>query len=153
MLAGLVSAPEERARHLALGARGPDADVAAALDEAAALAKARGAPIAAAELLEKARALTPADDPAAFRRAVAAARRYFEAGDARRARALLDDALPELAGVERAEALIVLANVRSYDDDIRAAVDCSRRRSPWVPRSRACGSGARVARRHLLPPA
>ena len=87
------------------------------------LAKARGAPIAAAELLEKARALTPADDPAAFRRAVAAARRYFEAGDARRARALLDDALPELAGVERAEALIALANVRSYDDDIRAAVE------------------------------
>ena len=123
VLAGLVSEPEERARHLALAARGPDADVAAALDEAAGLAKARGAPIAAAELLEKARALTPADDPAAFRRAVAAARRYFEAGDARRARALLDDALPELAGVERAEALIVLANVRSYDDDISAAVE------------------------------
>ena len=123
VLAGLVRAPEERARHLALGARGPDADVAAALDEAAGLAKARGAPIAAAELLEKARALTPADDPAASRRAVAAARRYFEAGDARRARALLDDALPELAGVERAEALIALANVRSYDDDIQAAVE------------------------------
>ena len=123
VLAGLVGAPEERARHLALAARGPDADVAAALDEAAALAKARGAPIAAAELLDKARALTPADDPAAFRRAVAAARRYFKAGDARRARALLDDALPELAGVERAEALIVLANVRSYDDLIRAAVE------------------------------
>lgn len=122
-LAGLVSAPEERARHLALGAPGPDADVASALEDAARLAVARGAPVAAAELFEEARALTPAGDPAALRRAVAAARHHFEAGDARRARALLDEALPRLTGVERAEALIALAHVRSYDDDIRAAVE------------------------------
>lgn len=122
-LAALVAAPEERARHLALGAGGPDAAVAAALDEAAELAKARGAPVEAAELLEQARALTPPGDPQALRRAVDAARRHFEAGDARRARALLDEALPELTDVARAEALIVLAQVRSYDDDIRAAVD------------------------------
>ena len=35
-LAGVVTDPEERARHLALGAAGPDAQVAAVLDEAAA---------------------------------------------------------------------------------------------------------------------
>ncbi len=117
--------PEERARHLALAAVGPDADVAAALDEAAQLARARGAPGAAAELLEQARSLTPPDaTAAALGRAVEAASHYFEAGDARRARMLLDEAIPELpAGVERARALIALARVRSYDDDIRAAVE------------------------------
>ena len=116
--------PEERARHLALAAIGPNEDVAAALDEAARLARARGAPSEAAELLEAARRLTPPiSDAEALRRAVDAANHHFEAGDARRARALLDEAIPKLpAGAERARALIVLARVRSYDDDIRAAV-------------------------------
>jgi ATP/maltotriose-dependent transcriptional regulator MalT len=123
-LAARVRDPEERARHLALAAVGPDAGVAGALDEAAQLARARGAPGEAAELLEEARRLTLPDGGAeALRRAVAAAGHHFEAGDARRARVLLDEAIPELpAGVERARALIVLARVRSYDDDIRAAV-------------------------------
>ena len=117
--------PEERARHLALAAVGPDAAVAAALDEAATLARARGAPNEAAELLEEARLLTPPDSSAdALRRAVDAASHHFEAGDARRARALLDEAILRLpAGIERARALIALARVRSYDDDIRAAVE------------------------------
>jgi ATP/maltotriose-dependent transcriptional regulator MalT len=117
--------PEERARHLALAADGPDAEVAAALDAAAGDARTRGAPDEAAELLEQARRLTPRDSTAdALRRAVEAAGHHFEAGDARRARVLLDDAVAELpAGVERARALIALARVRSYDDDIRAAVE------------------------------
>ena len=117
--------PEERARHVALAADGPDAEVAAALDEAARRASARGAPDEAAELLEEAQRLTPTDTTAdALRRAVDAAGYHFEAGDARRARVLLDDAIAQLpAGVERARALIVLARVRSYDDDIRAAVE------------------------------
>jgi len=124
-LAAFVGDAEERARHLALAAEGPDAEVAAALDEAARLARARGAPVAAAELLEEARALTPPHLAAeARRRSVEAATHHFEAGDARRARVLLDEAVPELpAGAERARALIVLARVRSYDDDIRAAVE------------------------------
>jgi DNA-binding CsgD family transcriptional regulator len=124
-LAAFVGDAEERARHLALAARGPDAEVAAALDEAAKVARGRGAPVAAAELLEEARALTPAgsrDD--ARRRAVEAAAHHFAAGDTRRARVLLDEALAEMpGGVERARALIVLAHVRSLDDDIRAAVE------------------------------
>jgi DNA-binding CsgD family transcriptional regulator len=124
-LATRVRDPVERARHLALAAVGPDAHVASALDEAATLARSRGAPGEAAELLEEARLLTPPGLAAdALRRAVEAANHHFEAGDARRARILLDEAIAELpAGVERARALIVLARVRSYDDDIRAAVE------------------------------
>ena len=52
LLAGVVVDDEERARHLALAADGPDAGVAAALDEAAPRALGRGAPAAAAELCE-----------------------------------------------------------------------------------------------------
>ena len=101
----LTSAPEERARHLALAADGPDAGVAAALDEAARLARARGAPGEAAELLEEARRLTPPDaDADALRRAVDAAGHHFEAGDARRARALLDEAHSGAAAGCRARA-------------------------------------------------
>ena len=81
--------------------------------------------MAAAELLEEALALTPAHDgDPARRRAVEAASYHLYAGDTRRARALLDDVVPQLPpGVERARALIVLARVRSLDDDIRAAVE------------------------------
>ena len=124
-LADLVADPEQHARHLALAAPGPDAAVAAALDEAARLARARGAPSAAAELLEEARALTPpADAAAARRRGIEAAKHHFAAGDAVRARALLEEAVAALPpGRERAGALLVLGRIRSYDDDIRAALE------------------------------
>ncbi len=124
VLAGLIEDVEERARHLALAAVGPDAGIAAALEEAAALARARGAPVAAAELLEQSAALTPPTAGSdALRRVVAAAGHLFEAGDTPRARVLLDETIPQLPpGIERAQALITLARVRSYDDDIRAAV-------------------------------
>jgi tetratricopeptide (TPR) repeat protein len=114
---------EQRARHLALAAEGPDAAVAAELDAAAGAARRRGAPAAAAELLERARALTPAvDAPAALRRVLDAAAAHFEAGDSGRARRLLEGLLDELpAGAERAAALVRLARLRSYDDDLRGA--------------------------------
>ena len=81
-LADLVTDPEERARHLALGTRGPDASTAAALDEAARLARARGAPESAAELALLARELTPAADAEAFvRRGLEAAGHLFDAGN------------------------------------------------------------------------
>ena len=60
-LAGVVTDPEERARHLALAADGPDAEVASYLETAADQAFARGAPAAAAELFELAADLTPGD--------------------------------------------------------------------------------------------
>src|SRR5918995_791957 len=118
-----VADPEERARHLALGATGPDEVVANALETAASRAEARGAPPAAAELYERAVRLTP---PGArtdvLRRTMHAAFSTFQMGDGRRARMLLDAVVSELPpGRDRARALIDLARVRSYDDDIRAA--------------------------------
>jgi predicted ATPase len=67
-LAAVVADEEEWARHLALAADGPDAAVAASLDEAAPYALGRGAPAAAAELSEIAAQLTPPGDPPARRR-------------------------------------------------------------------------------------
>src|SRR5207247_959361 len=61
-LAEILDDPEERARHLALAAREPDSQVAAALEEAASAAAARGAPEAAAERAEHAAPPTPPAD-------------------------------------------------------------------------------------------
>ena len=58
-LAELDVDPEERARHLAIAATGPDEEIAAALETAATQARVRGATQAAAELAERAVALTP----------------------------------------------------------------------------------------------
>src|SRR5918994_2028815 len=118
-----VHDPEERARHLALAASGPDESVAAALEEGAGRAESRGAPQAAAELYERAAALTPADGAEdRLRRTRQAAFCMFQSGDGRRAREQLDAVVGELGpGPERAAALISLARVRSYDDDLRAA--------------------------------
>ena len=69
-LADVVTDVEERARHLALAADGPDIAVASDLVSAAEQAAVRGAPAAAAELSEFAAELTPATDVEA--RAVAA---------------------------------------------------------------------------------
>ena len=122
-LSRLVAEPEERARHLALAAAGPDERVATALDEAARGAQARGAPAAAAGLYEWASRLTlPAAAEAAHRRRMDAAYCLFESGDSRRARVLLEEIAAVLPpGPGRARALIRLARVRSYDDDLSAA--------------------------------
>ena len=122
-LAELVEDPEERARHLALAADGPDATVAAALDEAARRARARGAPGVAAGLYEQAQRLTPPDEPdEAAHRAVQAAFHHFESGDAARAEALLDGVIEVLPpGPARAAALTRLARVRSYEDQAAGA--------------------------------
>src|SRR4051794_17854678 len=93
-LAELVADPEERARHLALAADGPDEAVAAALEEAAAHAAARGAGAAAAELSDQARRLTPPSlDGDVHRRRLAAARLRSTAGDTAGATQVLPPAL------------------------------------------------------------
>ena len=67
-LAEMVGDPEERARHLALAASGPNEEVAALVERAAVGARARGAPDAAAELSELA---LEADSTGEQRRAAA----------------------------------------------------------------------------------
>jgi DNA-binding CsgD family transcriptional regulator len=110
-LAALVDSPEERARHLALGAVAADAEVAAALDGAATHAATRGAPAVSAELLELAIGLTPATGKTeSTRRRLDAAASHYKAGDVPRAHALVEPLLTELpAGRERTRAALQLA--------------------------------------------
>jgi len=117
-LAELVQEPEQRARHLALGAEGPDPALAATLDAAAAHARARGAPEAAAELAEHAIAQTPAANRhEAARRRANAAEYAMLAGEDRRARALLEQALADdPVGPARARVLQVLGMIEENSD-------------------------------------
>ncbi len=95
-LAAATEDLEERARHLALAATGPDPEVAAALDEAARRARFRGSPEAAAELLERAALLTPAGDEERLAvRRLEAAERHLESGDTDRARELFERVVNE----------------------------------------------------------
>jgi DNA-binding CsgD family transcriptional regulator len=128
-LAEIVEDPERSARHLALATHGPSRRIAAALDEAAIAAGARGAIAAAADLVEHARRLTPSDDiEGALRRNIVAASHHFEAGDTVRARALLEEALASAPpGDRRAEALAGLARAHGYEADLRVAADLFRR--------------------------
>jgi DNA-binding CsgD family transcriptional regulator len=106
-IAAAVGDVEERARHLALSAEGPDGVIAAQLDAAAAQAAARGAVAAAAELAELATALTPQGErDAEHRRRVTAATFHSLAGDIDRAISMQEELLAELPpGVLRADVL------------------------------------------------
>jgi DNA-binding CsgD family transcriptional regulator len=123
-MARLVTEPEEQARHLALAATGPDDAVARKLEDAAALARSRGAWASAAELLERARSFTPLDrSDDAQRRGVTAAQNHIHAGDRGRARALLEGILAEqLPGSLRANALLLLAEISFNDDNVGETV-------------------------------
>src|SRR4029450_7299429 len=106
---------EERARHLAEAATGPNEAVALALEEGAATARSRGAPPGAAELSEEAAGLTPLADAAAARRRKSDAGYYhFESGDSRQALAMLEEVVGQLsAGAERAEGVFRLCRGRA----------------------------------------
>jgi DNA-binding CsgD family transcriptional regulator len=107
---------EERARHLALAARGPSAEVAATLHEAARDAAARGAIGTAAELAEQAVRLTPPDatDDMTQRRLDAAAYQTRD-GDTARARAHMEPLLRDLPpGPARAGVLLRLARLGEH---------------------------------------
>ena len=109
-LAELLADPEARARHLALAVPGRSAGAASSLEAAARQASGRGAPDAAAELLELAIDRTPAEQVAAReRRQLQAADALFLAGATGRAVALLQhlaDGLPP--GRRRADVLVRL---------------------------------------------
>jgi ATP/maltotriose-dependent transcriptional regulator MalT len=117
-LAEIVDEAELRARHLALAATSGDDMTLRALDKASESARARGAPAAAAELMDLAISLG-GDTP---ERRLRSALHHFDAGDHQRAGAVLQetvDGLPQ--GDLRAEALCRLAVVRLYTEGFFAA--------------------------------
>ncbi len=122
-LAALSVDEEERARHLALAAEGPDESVAAELDAAARRAGRGGAPDAAAQLMELARELTPPEQAEArIHRTVHAGQYAFEAADLGQAAKYLEEAVEAApAGPLRAEALLFLARVRYHSHDAQSA--------------------------------
>jgi tetratricopeptide (TPR) repeat protein len=130
-LAQVVGDPEERARHLAIAAEGPDEAVAEALAEAAAHARTRGALAAGAELAEQALRLTPVDLPRqSHSRRLIAAEQHYAAGNTVRAVALLEEALVDAPpGPRRAELLWSLGKIRFEGEDVRVGLDLFRRAS------------------------
>ncbi|HXF99034.1 MAG TPA: helix-turn-helix transcriptional regulator [Gaiellaceae bacterium] len=128
-LAELVADPEERARHLALSAEAPDADVAALVEQGALTAFARGSPAAAAELAHQARRLTPPERREdAARRALAEVEFQFEAGGTAQAAALLDELIADAPpGPRRARLLSRRARIRHFGEDIGSSVELLRR--------------------------
>ena len=126
-LAEIVDDPDEQALHLALAASGPDAQVAATVEDAARRARARGAPQAAAELWGRARMLTPPDDADAWRRAIEAGDCHLEAGDTDRAGLLLEEVVARIpAGRDRAVALTRLAWITSLRQGFHVSTDLFR---------------------------
>jgi len=112
-LSEIVVLPELKARHMALAASRGDPDTLKALDTAADAARARGAPAAAAELLELAIGLG-GNSPS---RRIRAAQHHFKAGDTERARTLLEPTIDELpAGLLRGVALNLMAGICMYRD-------------------------------------
>jgi DNA-binding CsgD family transcriptional regulator len=106
LLAEVATDAEERARHLAAGSTDADSRVAAAIADGAEAAAGRGAPSAAAELLEASAGVEPDFDVAARRR-IDAVRYHGAAGDGRRSIALARTLIDELPpGPLRARALV-----------------------------------------------
>jgi DNA-binding CsgD family transcriptional regulator len=113
LLAESVILPELKARHMALAASSADPETLQALDTAADAARARGAPAAAAELVELAIGLG-GDKPS---RRIRAAEHHFKAGDAARAHTLLESTVDQLQpGPLRGIALNLMAGIRIYND-------------------------------------
>ncbi|WP_347403864.1 AAA family ATPase [Mycobacterium sp. 236(2023)] len=118
-LAEIKTQPELRARHLALSSTVADEATLSTLDAAADSARARGAPAAAAELVEL--AIQLGGDKVSRR--IRAAEHHYVAGDFERAAGLLDGVISTLRpGVLRAVALNLLAGVRIFEDDYKVAV-------------------------------
>lgn len=124
-LSTVVADIEERARHLALSAEGPDREIAEALDHAAARALSSGAPAAAAELFELAAKLTPVErDDERLGRLIRSAETFSVSGDYARAIALLEPAARSAPpGPLRGEALWQLGEAihLGYEDHARAS--------------------------------
>lgn len=120
-LAGTVHEPELTARHLALSATSADPEVLQALDDAATVTQARGAPAVAAELIELAINLG-GDTP---QRRMCAAEQHFRAGAIGQARAHLQSILaaPSSPKEMRCAASIGLAAICGYDMSLVTAAE------------------------------
>ena len=127
-LATLVDDPVEQARHLALAAQGPAELVASRLDGAADAARARGAPMAAAELGELAMRATPPRRVEQYRtRLVRTARDHLAAGAGDRVRVLAEQALDTApAGVARADALLLASEIEDAAANLNRQVELLR---------------------------
>lgn len=118
-LAEAVAQPELRARHMAMAASSADPTTLDALDVAADAARTRGAPAAAAELVELAIGLG-GDTPA---RRIRAAEFHLNAGDLEHARRLLDGLVDRIQpGAHRAMALILLAQKQIHHNSFTEAI-------------------------------
>jgi DNA-binding CsgD family transcriptional regulator len=119
-LADIADQPELRARHLALATSRKDPEILQALDDASYAALARGAPAAAAELLDLAIKLG-GDTPS---RRMNSAGQHFRAGDTDQAHAVLAPALEQMPpGAARALALNLLAGIWIYRRSFAAAAE------------------------------
>jgi ATP/maltotriose-dependent transcriptional regulator MalT len=122
-LADIESLPELKVRHLALAAVSSDPATLQALDTAADAAGIRGAPAAAAELVDLAIGLD-GDTP---ERRIRAAAHHFHAGNAEPARALIEPMVSKLpSGPLRATAVNLLAEICMYDNSFTYAAELLR---------------------------
>ncbi|KAA0079232.1 helix-turn-helix transcriptional regulator [Mycolicibacterium sp. P9-64] len=119
-LADVESLPELKARHLALATLSSDPATLQALDTAADVARTRGAPAAAAELVDLA-IRQGGDTP---ERRIRAAAHHFQAGDTGPGRAVLGPMIRRLPrGPLRATAVNLLAEMRMYDNGFAHATE------------------------------
>lgn len=127
-LAAAAPSGEARARHLALGMDRPDENAAVAVEAGARAAAARGAPAIAAELAERAAALTPTpSSPDLVRRHVLAGESAFAAGDYERGRRHLEAAAAMTgSGVERGQILLQIARLPRDVPDVVALAQAAR---------------------------
>jgi len=121
-VADLARDPEERARHLALAAPGPDAGVVRELQAAARHARMRGSPDSAAELTGLALRLLPADAPGRPELQLELAEQLHLSSDFPAARALLEELRTTLPpGDLRARALLTLVEIEYWGSGESAA--------------------------------
>ena len=154
-VADLARDPEERARHLALAASGPDAGVVRELQAAARHARMRGSPDSAAELTGLALRLLPANASARPELQLELAEQLHLASDFPAARALLEELRTTLQpGDLRARALLTLVEIDYWRSGESAATALAEEaladaRDP-VLKAR-CHAAVALLRRHRRP--